>query len=277
METITVFDSRKKAMHLYFSGYRIARIAEMLGEKASTIHSWKRRDQWDDITPYDRVEFSIEARLCQLIAKDNKEGKDYKEIDLLGRQLERAAKIRKYRDGGNETDLNPKLANRNAGERKAPEKNVFSDEQIEKLEQIFMGNMFEYQKNWYRAGAQNRIRDILKSRQIGATYYFAREAFMDALLTGRNQIFLSASKAQAHVFKQYIIEIAREVDVDLKGDPIVLPNGATLYFLGTNARTAQSYHGNLYLDEYFWIPKFQELRKVASGMAMHKKWRQTYF
>mgnify|MGYP000046271788 CR=1 FL=1 len=46
---------------------------------------------------------------------------------------------------------------------------------------------------------------------------------------------------------------------------------------GTNARTAQSYHGNLYLDEYFWIPKFQELRKVASGMAIHKKWRQTYF
>lgn len=264
-------------MHLYFSGYRIARIAETLGEKASTIHSWKRRDQWDDITPYDRVEFSIEARLCQLIGKESKEGKDYKEIDLLGRQLERSAKIRKYQNGGNETDLNPKLANRNAGERRAPEKNAFSDEQIEKLEQIFMGNMFDYQKTWYRAGAQHRIRDILKSRQVGATYYFAREAFMDALLTGRNQVFLSASKAQAHVFKQYIIEIAREVEADLKGDPIVLANGATLYFLGTNARTAQSYHGNLYLDEFFWIPKFQELRKVASGMAMHKKWRQTYF
>ncbi len=264
-------------MHLYFSGYRIARIAETLGEKASTIHSWKRRDQWDDITPYDRVEFSIEARLCQLIGKESKEGKDYKEIDLLGRQLERSAKIRKYQNGGNETDLNPKLANRNAGERRAPEKNGFSDEQIEKLEQIFMGNMFDYQKIWYCAGAQHRIRDILKSRQVGATYYFAREAFMDALLTGRNQVFLSASKAQAHVFKQYIIEIAREVDADLKGDPIVLANGATLYFLGTNARTAQSYHGNLYLDEFFWIPKFQELRKVASGMAMHKKWRQTYF
>lgn len=58
---------------------------------------------------------------------------------------------------------------------------------------------------------------------------------------------------------------------------MVLPNGATLYFLGTNARTAQSYHGNLYLDEYFWIPKFRELRKVASGMALHKRWRQTYF
>jgi hypothetical protein len=52
------------------------------------------------------------------------------------------------------------------------------------------------------------------------------------------------------------------VDVELKGDPMTLSNGACLYFLGTNARTAQSYHGNLYLDEYFWIPKFQELRKL---------------
>jgi len=31
------------------------------------------------------------------------------------------------------------------------------------------------------------------------------------------------------------------------------------------------------VDEYFWIPKFQELRKVASGMASQKRWRQTYF
>lgn len=27
-----------------------------------------------------------------------------------------------------------------------------------------------------------------------------------------------------------------------------------LDLLGTNNRTAQSYHGNLYVDEYFWIP-----------------------
>jgi uncharacterized protein YjcR len=107
--------------------------------------------------------------------------------------------------------------------------------------------------------------------------FFAQEALIDAITTGRKQIFLSSSKAQVHVFKQYIIGFAKEVDVELKGVPMVLPNGATLYFLGTNARTAQSYHGNLYLDEYFWLPKFQELRKVASGMAIHKRWRQTYF
>lgn len=281
MKTLTPtpdeLNPRKQAMHLYFNGYRIARIADMLNEKAVTIHSWKRRDKWDDITPFDRIELALEVRLCQLIGKPDKEGKDYKEIDLLHRQLERQARINKYSKGGNEADLNPKIANRNKGERRPPEKNVFTDEQIEKLESVFFAGLFDYQKSWYRAGQQHRIRNILKSRQIGATFYFAREALMDALTTGRNQIFLSASKAQAYVFKEYIVKLAQEVEVELKGDPIVLNNGATLYFLGTNARTAQSYHGNLYLDEYFWIPKFQELRDASSGIAIQKMWRQTYF
>ncbi|MFS7247948.1 terminase ATPase subunit family protein [Rahnella inusitata] len=272
-----ISDPRRQAALLYWQGFSVRQIGEMLSQKTPTVQSWKTRDKWEDIAPISRVETSMEARLIQLVMKDVKEGKDYKEIDLLGRQIERLARVNRYSMTGSEADLNPNVANRNKGERKAPEKNVVSDAAIEKLSDIFISESFEYQRGWHRAGLQHRIRNILKSRQIGATFYFAREAFIDALTTGRNQIFLSASKAQAHVFKNYIIDFARQVDVDLKGDPIVLPNGARLIFLGTNVRTAQSYTGNLYLDEYFWIPKFQELRKVASGMSLHKKWRSTYF
>lgn len=263
-------------MHLFFQGYPLRAIAELLQTPEGTVSTWKKRDGWDDIKPIDRVDFAIEARMCQLIAKDVKSGGDFKEIDLLGRQLERIARVNKYSNGGNETDLNPKVANRNKGPKKAPERNVVEPEQQERLIERFESTMFGYQRTWYEAGKLHRIRDLLKSRQIGATYFFAFEAFIDALVTGRNQIFLSASKAQAHVFKQYIIQFAKEEGVELKGDPMVLPNGAHLYFLGTNARTAQSYHGNIYMDEYFWIHGFLEFRKVASGMAMHKKWRQTY-
>ncbi len=263
-------------MHLFFQGYPLRAIAELLQTPEGTVSTWKKRDGWDDIKPIDRVDFAIEARMCQLIAKDVKSGGDFKEIDLLGRQLERIARVNKYSNGGNETDLNPKVANRNKGPKKAPERNVVEPEQQERLIERFESTMFGYQRTWYEAGKLHRIRDLLKSRQIGATYFFAFEAFIDALVTGRNQIFLSASKAQAHVFKQYIIQFAKEEGVELKGDPMVLPNGAHMYFLGTNARTAQSYHGNIYMDEYFWIHGFLEFRKVASGMAMHKKWRQTY-
>lgn len=171
--------------------------------------------------PISRVEMSLEARLTQLIIKPQKTGGDFKEIDLLGRQIERLARVNRYSQTGNEADLNPNVANRNKGGRRKPKKNFFSDEAIEKLEQIFFEQSFDYQLHWYRAGLEHRIRDILKSRQIGATFYFSREALLRALKTGHNQIFLSASKTQAYVFREYIIAFARLVDVDLTGDPIV--------------------------------------------------------
>ncbi|KAE9534606.1 hypothetical protein A1D25_00345 [Ursidibacter arcticus] len=111
-----------------------------------------------------------------------------------------------------EADLNPKIRNRNKGERKPADKNPISPEQEELLINGFMQGMFQYQRHWYQAG-----------------------------------------------------------------ETILLPNGAELIFLGTNSATAQSYHGNLYFDEIFWVPKFDEMRKVASAMASQKQYRQTYF
>lgn len=270
-------DHRRYAKHLYWQGYRVCEIAELIGEKEKTLHSWKNRDEWDRATPLQRIQAATEARLVQLLLKDPKSGTDFKEIDLLHRQLERQARIERYQSGGTETDLNPELVKRNAGEKRKPKRNDIPEEAVEKLVEAFVEGCFDYQLDWYRAGNQ-RTRAILKSRQIGATYYFAREALIDALTTGRNQIFLSASKAQAHIFKAYIQAFARDtIGVELSGDPIILSNGAELHFLGTNARTAQGYHGNFYFDEFFWTFKFNELNKVASGMAMQKRYRRTYF
>jgi len=69
--------------------------------------------------------------------------------------------------------------------------------------------------------------------------------------------------------------------VDLQGDPITitLPTNETvqLIFLSTNAKTAQSYHGDLYFDEFFWVHGFATLKKVASAMAAQKQYKKTYF
>ncbi|NIJ70579.1 terminase ATPase subunit family protein [Xanthomonas sp. 60] len=270
-------DTRRQAKFLYWMGWRICDIAEATGEKEKTLHSWKSRDEWDRADNVERIGGALEARLVMLIMKDAKTGGDFKEIDLLHRQLERQARIQRYQGGGHEGDLNPNVDKRNAGTKKKQRKNDFSEDEIERLQQAFLEGCFDYQRDWYRAGDQ-RTRVILKSRQIGATYYFAREALIDALTSGRNQIFLSASKSQAHIFLGYMRAFVREVlDRDLTGDPIVLGNGAELFFLGTNARTAQGYHGNFYFDEFFWTYGFNQLNKVASGMAMHRKWRKTYF
>jgi hypothetical protein len=129
---------------------------------------------------------------------------------------------------------------------------------------------------------------IVKSRQIGATWYFARERLLVALETGKNQIFLSASRAQANIFRAYIVQWVQKVcGVMLKGDPIVIQRGegedgapldpVELYFLGTNYRTAQGYHGDVVIDECFWIYGFEELFKVAAAMATHKIYTRTLF
>lgn len=277
-DTTLLNDPRRQAALLYWQGFSVPQIAEMLQTKRPTVQSWKQRDQWDETAPLNRVESTLEARLIQLYAKPNLTPHDFKVADFLARQMERFARINRYGQTGNEVDLNPNVANRNKGDRKKPTKNFFSDQAIEKLEEIFFAESFEYQLRWHRAGLEHRIRDILKSRQIGATFYFSREALLHALKTGHNQIFLSASKTQAYVFREYIIQFARLVDVDLTGDPIVIGNnGAKLIFLGTNSNTAQSHNGDLYVDEIFWIPNFQKLRKVSSGMASQSHLRSTYF
>nr|WP_027947558.1 terminase family protein [Halomonas anticariensis] len=271
-------NSRLSARHLYWMGWRIAHIAEYLDVPRATIDSWKKRDAWDDATPSQRVEGALEARMVQLIWKEQKEGRDFKEIDLLGRQIERLARVHKYQESGRESDLNPNIDRRNAGPKRKPKQNDVGDEGVIQIVEAFEASLLDYQRDWYRAKETETIRNILKSRQIGATWYFAREAIADALETGRNKIFMSASKAQAHIFKNYIVRFVFETTgVELRGDPIILPNGAELHFLGTNAKTAQGYHGDTYLDEYFWIHGFAQFQMVTSGMAMQKQWRETYF
>jgi uncharacterized protein YjcR len=286
-ETMPIpIDAERQARSLYWRGWGISQIADELGLKRPTVEAWKQRKKWDEAPSLSKIEDALECRLNTLIAKDGKTGGDFKEIDLLMRAVVAGARVRRFEaPGGHEGDLNEKVANRNAGERKAGKpRNHFTTEQVEQLEQLFHDELFGYQEDWWGAKDQ-RTRMILKSRQIGATWYFAREALLDALRGGGNQIFLSASKNQAHIFRNYIVQFAARAGVKLQGDPIVLtadtiPDGepaAELIFLGTNARTAQGYHGNFYFDEFFWTYGFEELNKVASAMAMHKRWRRTYF
>ncbi|WP_018250771.1 terminase large subunit domain-containing protein [Sphingomonas melonis] len=289
--------AQRMARSLYWRGWGVTQITDELAQlgyandetgKAyarATVESWKQRGGWDEASCIEKVQDSAEGRINTLIWKEAKTGADYKELDALMRALVMTAKIERYKaPGGHDGHLNDKVANRNAGEKRQAKKNHFTAEQVEQLEAIFEDELFDYQRDWWGAKDQ-RTRMILKSRQIGATWYFAREALLDALRGGGNQIFLSASKNQAHIFRNYIVQFAARVGVKLQGDPIIvtadtIPDGesaAQLIFLGTNARTAQGYHGNFYFDEFFWTYGFEELNKVASAMALHKRWRRTYF
>ncbi|MXO66236.1 terminase large subunit domain-containing protein [Altericroceibacterium endophyticum] len=282
------YDVRRIARAYYWRGWGVTEIAAELTLSANTVQAWKARDKWDDDPVIRRIEDSLEMRLNQLIFKEKKSGTDMKEIDLLGRQIEKMARVRRYGEaGGHEGDLNPKVARRNKGEKKKKEpNNLITPEDYEKLKAAFLDCHFGYQEVWW-ANVSRRTRMLLKSRQIGATFYFAREAFIRALETGNNQVFISASRAQANIFRQYIIEFVFSVlEKHLTGDPMVVHRldedgealePVTFYFLGTNYRTAQGYHGDVYIDECFWIHGFEQINKVASAISTQKRYHKTYF
>lgn len=251
---------------------------------ARIIYYWAEKYQWADLLSHESTEEAIERRYQLLAGRNEKTDLELKEMDML---IAHATKLRaqsnkhkeklaesqgKHRDqgGSDEDDDQPR-------KKRQYRKNDISGLTQEDFDAFAEENLFGYQKH-LRLNIAQQIRNILKSRQIGATWYFAYEAFENAVMTGDPQIFLSASRPQAEVFRSYIVNIAQQYfGITLTGNPIRLSNGAELRFLSTNKNTAQSYSGHLYCDEYFWVPNFAKLNEVASAMATHDKWRTTYF
>ncbi|CNH56473.1 terminase large subunit domain-containing protein [Yersinia enterocolitica] len=249
------------------------------------VYYWAQKWNWADLLSHESTEEAIERRYQLLVGRDNKSDIELKELDIL---ITHAVKLRaqsnKHKeklaaakgskpaqnDGGDFDDERPT-------KKRQYRKNDISGLSKEDFDVWSEEHLFGYQKH-LRLNIGEQVRNILKSRQIGATWYFAFEAFENAVLTGDPQIFLSASRAQAEVFRSYIVNIAQQYfDITLTGNPIRLSNGAELRFLSTNKNTAQSYSGHLYCDEYFWVPNFAKLNETASAMATHDKWRTTYF
>ncbi len=275
-------EQKAEARKLYIQGNKAPEISKSLGIGLRTLYSWVKKEDWGQVIDGEDTTYRIRRRINLLLERENKTALELKELNDLVRHLERLelmkAKIRnmdrRADEGGAASGSSSKR-----GRKKA--KNDFSNIDEKELMEKFKEGLFDYQ--WYCwEHRKERTRNILKSRQIGMTWYFAREAFADALLSGDNQVFLSASRAQSDIFREYIRLFAMEwFGIELTGKDkieLITPHGvATLYFLSTNSATAQGYHGHVYVDEYFWIPNFKKLKKVATAMGSQKKWRKTYF
>ncbi|QUT16156.1 terminase large subunit domain-containing protein [Rahnella inusitata] len=254
---------------------------------ARIIYYWAEKGNWADLLSHESTEEAIERRYQLLVGRDKKTELELKEIDvLIAHAVKLRAQTNKHKEkmaaakSGNQGGYDSQGGNGDGAEpvkKRKYKKNDISGLSQDDFDAFAEEHLFGYQKH-LRGNLSQQIRNILKSRQIGATWYFAIEALENAVMTGDPQIFLSASKAQAEVFRSYIVNIAEQYfGVTLTGNPIRLSNGAELRFLSTNKNTAQSYSGHLYCDEYFWVPNFAKLNEVASAMATHDHWRTTYF
>ena len=272
-------DLIEKARALYIARRGVTYISRDLGVTRNTVYRWAAQYGWNSLKTEGSPLEVGKQRLATLLAMENKNDGHIAEIELLTGVVERLEKL-EYREEKRVSsgDIDGK---REKGRTRKKASNDFTGIDKEYLVKKFCGSQYSYQFAQY-AQRKNRIRNYLKSRQIGFTRYFSAEAFVDAILTGGNQIFLSASKNQAGVFRDYIKGFSLEwFDKDIKGKDridIHTDHGLTsFHFLSTNSLTAQSYNGNLYFDEYFWTRDFDKLDKVSKAMASQKRWRRTYF
>ena len=274
----------EQARALYIQRRTVTDIARTLDLTRNTIYRWIDQYGWDRLRTEGSPKDVTEQRLTALLAKGSRTAEDREDIELFTNILERLEKLERQEQKREVSEVAAvtkgeiKKRSRNLF-RKA--KNNFTGLDVDLLLEQFRASQYDYQFDLY--GVRNhRVRNLLKSRQIGFTRYFSAEAFVDCLVSGENQIFISASKAQSAVFRDYIKGFSLDwFDKELKGtDKIELltNNGlANLYFLSTNSMTAQSYNGNFYFDEYFWVRDFEKLNKVAGAMASQKRFRKTYF
>jgi len=297
---------KETAKRLYLRRCKPREIQAQLGlPNVRIVYYWIAKGGWDEMLTDEEPLAAVSRRITLLLEKPETLSKgELDELDRLTAVRERLQKQASRpalqvvpqaseppNERGREGERQGRRERGDRGERsggkrreKKPKNDVSALTEVDFLEK-FTSTMYGYQQELLQA-KQNpltcRIRNVLKSRQVGLTYYFAAEAFMDAVLTGDNQIFLSASRAQSEIFRSYIVAFASNwFDLELTGNPIVLSKDgkpwAELRFLSTNSSTAQGHHGHVYIDEYFWIRDFEKLNTVAGAMATHKNWRKTYF
>lgn len=292
------------AKSLFVRRYSVTAIAGMLSVPERTVYDWKKKGLWDDLLAHEGKEAAISRRIALLAERESKTPLELKELEALISGLERLQTLeeRKARtrarlleapltdgdepggassDSGEATGARPARTqgrrgtetynNRKRPSNRKPKKNDVSWITPELYREKVISRLFDYQREYRAIEARNAF--ILKSRQTGFTKTEAEVSFERAIFAGRNKNFLSATRAQAGIFRNYIVQCAaEEFDLELTGNPITLKTHkgfSELRFLSNNSKSAQGYHGDVVIDEAFWIGKFKELYKLATGMASH--------
>jgi len=147
---------------------------------------------------------------------------------------------------------------------------------------------FPYQQIWniphlWNAQQQGKTRHLTKMRQCGADWFFSLEALIDAVVTGRNQIFLGCSPSSAMIAKNYMQYFLNTSELHKKLSPtqpypnqIALANGAIIYFIGPQSLSADL-HGNVYVSEYAWAKSPKNLITIAESLSMHARYHTTFY
>lgn len=256
----------KKVEQLVKQGLEPAEIEKRTGVAIRTQRTWRRKYGWSVETD---IITQLELKVQALILLKNPSDAQNRQLDIL---LDKLAKFR-----GQKEKQVAREARVSGAVNLRKKKNNFHGIDLDKIEKP---PFKEYQTDFLNDYARDRF--YLKSRQIGFSYVIAWEALEDAMKTGKNKIFISASKNQVGQIRTYVKMFSiKYFGVELTGTDkitIINPEGdlVDFHFLSTNSTTTQSYHGDLYIDEFCWIPNLRDIMDTALAQASHKQYRITY-
>lgn len=143
------------------------------------------------------------------------------------------------------------------------------------------GNFLRYQQRWILDDARFALAE--KARQIGFTDGSAARCVVRGLLLRRPQIVLSAARDNA----AELLEAARRHcrflgAIGLRGaddwtvdneSEISWRSGGSITALASNQRTARSFHGDVYFDEFAYHQDADAVYAAAAPMATRGDWQ----
>lgn len=143
------------------------------------------------------------------------------------------------------------------------------------------GTFLRYQLRWILDDAPFAV--ALKGRQLGYTDASAGRCLLGALCHRRPQIVLSAAQDNANALLDAVRTHARflariglpeaaRFTVD-NTEEVAWANGASVVALAANPRTARSFHGDVYFDEFAYHADAEAMWAAAAPMATRGDWR----
>jgi len=269
----------EQARKEYLLGTPASEIVTLCGlNNVRILYQWRDKYEWDRQLKPESALIRTTREYNRLIDIKDKTPQQWQEIERLAPIIIKFEDAELARELKREQTFNRQETKEKHQRKKR--KNFVDDLTQEQFDWYANNRLYTHQKIIYDAGkdpATRRSRFILKPRQVGGSFGLAFEAFESAAMTGQNQIFLSATVAQAEIFKSYMAIIAlKYFDVEIAGNPCILSNKAEIFFLSPQAFSAQSRSGNYYLDEAFWLRgDFKTIFEVSSKMATQKKFKRT--
>jgi phage FluMu gp28-like protein/transposase-like protein len=241
-----VYSAKTKAtmIDLLQSGIPASELAKEYKINVSTLAKWRK-----EAKPKEHSE-AIEGIQKQIAALSKRKSTDAvaKQIAMLTASLSRLEGVKAKKEK-TKTKIKPTVQ-------------MNADYETLKAKALEIGGLFNYQKEFL--GDPSRFRVVLKARQIGFSYVSSLDALL-AAVSGRSQLFLSASEMQAVILMRYLNVWAQKLGVAFKRSSEYekeLDNGAYIQVMAHNFRTVQGFTGDVWMDEFAWYPNPKRIYDV---------------